>query len=579
MSSPSIRVECIGSRSLECTSNTVEIDTGESSTTGTTNDPASTTSATSAGPPSPPNLRQDEIVKKFSKVLLDRLKSYQRSSSEQRNDKPAKIKSTRVEVDTASKKAHTIALQAIILDNPTNLPMEAMRVNGRSQKQLLRQIESAIDEAGHKVEKILNIWKNVGEKNKTETAEQSVITIPDATLASVDMPEEADISVDNVNDKGKGKDTDEGKAKVEASSVPVATQEAKDADIQPDRRSTKRKANDARQSLNNKRARADINAQETVPKWYGNRCALTNKEIVDAGHIFAVGLRNQDLERFWTALYKFWPWEDIDAWEEELAQPQVEVRNIIPLGMEAHRRWDDHYFALRPIKHMSDKKIMYVQLCWVNPIDLETGKRQDKYPRDYIDIQGQHNTGGLCDGRDITNNGEDNAAYVRSIRSGDVFRFTTSDPEKFPLPSYDLLSLQWALHRVLGAVKATGSLETIFSDPAPPDAPSLASRSNVLLEDSLLAYLADVAEDRRVLTPDMAAKWRGAVAKAKYEKLQADAENLAYYAENRGRESLFWLPPLPSFDEFLQESMIDGAVQEDSEEEDGEEAHDDGHEE
>jgi hypothetical protein len=35
----------------------------------------------------------------------------------------------------------------------------------------------------------------------------------------------------------------------------------------------------------------------------------------------------------------------------------------------------------------------------------------------------------------------------RWIQSGDVISFATHDPEKLPLPSFDLLDRQWALHR------------------------------------------------------------------------------------------------------------------------------------
>ena len=44
------------------------------------------------------------------------------------------------------------------------------------------------------------------------------------------------------------------------------------------------------------------------------------------------------------------------------------------------------------------------------------------------------------------------------IRSGDVIIFTTDDPEKLPIPSIDLLDMQWALHRATalsGAAEAT----------------------------------------------------------------------------------------------------------------------------
>ncbi|KAK3938870.1 hypothetical protein QBC46DRAFT_343131 [Diplogelasinospora grovesii] len=66
--------------------------------------------------------------------------------------------------------------------------------------------------------------------------------------------------------------------------------------------------------------------------------------------------------------------------------------------------------------------------------------------------------------------------FYEGIETGDVYEIATTDPDAYPLPSFDLLDLQYyALHRVSSCIKAAGSLKTIFKgdppnvDPVPGD--------------------------------------------------------------------------------------------------------------
>ncbi|KAK0741960.1 hypothetical protein B0T21DRAFT_122847 [Apiosordaria backusii] len=94
---------------------------------------------------------------------------------------------------------------------------------------------------------------------------------------------------------------------------------------------------------------ADKAAQRTVPPWYQNRCALTGVEAVDAAHIVDVqAIKSMhDPAGFWSILQLFWPLEDI----QQLEFTGYEERNILSLQPTAHRLWDRHKFALRPIQH------------------------------------------------------------------------------------------------------------------------------------------------------------------------------------------------------------------------------------
>ena len=45
---------------------------------------------------------------------------------------------------------------------------------------------------------------------------------------------------------------------------------------------------------------------------------------------------------------------------------------------------------------------------------------------------------------------------MRPIRSGETFTFTTKDSKNLPLPSLELLEMQWVLQRLVGMTGAAG---------------------------------------------------------------------------------------------------------------------------
>jgi hypothetical protein len=50
----------------------------------------------------------------------------------------------------------------------------------------------------------------------------------------------------------------------------------------------------------------------------------------------------------------------------------------------------------------------------------------------------------------------ENDGTTPRIHSGDTFTFTTKDPKKLPLPSLELLEMQWVLQRLVGMSGAAG---------------------------------------------------------------------------------------------------------------------------
>jgi hypothetical protein len=53
---------------------------------------------------------------------------------------------------------------------------------------------------------------------------------------------------------------------------------------------------------------------------------------------------------------------------------------------------------------------------------------------------------------------------VRKIESGDIFTLTTDNPRKRPLPSLELLEMQWILQRITAMSGAAGTPELDWDD-------------------------------------------------------------------------------------------------------------------
>jgi hypothetical protein len=229
-------------------------------------------------------------------MLLKRLQAL-----ETKPRKPRKPKSATIEYDTASKRSQTIALQAILMDSPTWLPMRMVAVKGWekwSQSKLQRHMEGVLDRAGAQVASLLNLWKNVDEQKKNRNAASDVATESPAKR----------LKPEKKVDKGKGRATEQDSdedPEVQTDTASTSHEKEKEATLSDDEEEEektsaatdqpggKRKAAVSREK-DNKRTQIELYAQETVPRYHGNRCALTYKLIVDAAHIFPVGVRKKN---------------------------------------------------------------------------------------------------------------------------------------------------------------------------------------------------------------------------------------------------------------------------------------------
>lgn len=150
---------------------------------------------------------------------------------------------------------------------------------------------------------------------------------------------------------------------------------------------------------------------------------------------------------FWDVLGVFWSKEKIATWEAKLFPQGIsekgkeEVYNLISLAPTVHAIWGRGLFALKPVSKSADNKTLKVRFFWQEKqghfpkIDLTTTP---------ISTKCLEQTAGVWL---FDKNG-------KKIQSGDDFELQTDDPEQKPLPSFELLELQWFLHRIQGMAGA-----------------------------------------------------------------------------------------------------------------------------
>jgi hypothetical protein len=242
--------------------------------------------------------------------------------------------------------------------------------------------------------------------------------------------------------------------------------------------------------------------QREVKKWYDGRCILTGAQFPHGAHILPVRFTGSNrMENLWTRISMFWPSATVDKWKAVLEEGGYHRKNILPLRADAHGLWDRHQFAIRPVAHPEDPEHrIYLQMVWLTGFDRMRGVTYDNPKHEDISITDQRR-------------GNEEAAP--HIKTGDVYEVFTSDPAVNPLPSFELLSAPYAIHKVMSALKAAGSLKTIFKG-SPPDVDPVTCAEVTVPDD--WASLIEAATAAGVLDPTSAEQWGAAF------ELEAEAE-------------------------------------------------------
>ncbi|KNG84143.1 hypothetical protein ANOM_008303 [Aspergillus nomiae NRRL 13137] len=175
-----------------------------------------------------------------------------------------------------------------------------------------------------------------------------------------------------------------------------------------------------------------------------NCCVLTGKEEpIGVAHMYPYSMMDKpktEQTLFWEYLESFWHLEKIQKWKNAvIGENGTEVlQNVLCLSRDSHGLWGRARFTLQPLEVSDDRKILTVRFFWI-PISKYM-KTMDLKTMPSIPL----NLG--YTGKRIK---LFNCESGKQIYSGDIITITTTDPDEYPLPSFELLEMQWLLTRAL----------------------------------------------------------------------------------------------------------------------------------
>jgi hypothetical protein len=171
---------------------------------------------------------------------------------------------------------------------------------------------------------------------------------------------------------------------------------------------------------------------------------------LQSAHILPSKLNREEIEsETWNTLEMFFGPEQIEALKSEMLRNDNRVNteyvsNFITLSVQVHQWWDHAMIAFRPVWMNGDKTVMELAFHWL-PLCDRTQKRIDAVPI-YAHPYPNQRQGwikGPSDGHRLFDVGSE-----QLIRSGFIFKITTTDPENLPLPSWELMNMKWNLSRI-----------------------------------------------------------------------------------------------------------------------------------
>jgi hypothetical protein len=165
---------------------------------------------------------------------------------------------------------------------------------------------------------------------------------------------------------------------------------------------------------------------------------------------------------FWDTLKMFWGEERTGKWHSAVFSTPSKteiVENVILLNCNLHKLWGNGEMALKPIELSADRKLLTLEVHWIRkragasptssappPVDLSEVPSLKVSPSDASRLFYYHNV-----------------STRDRITSGHKVFMTTDDPVERPLPSLELLEMQWVLQR-LSAVSGAAEPQDDWSD-------------------------------------------------------------------------------------------------------------------
>jgi HNH endonuclease len=217
------------------------------------------------------------------------------------------------------------------------------------------------------------------------------------------------------------------------------------------------------------------------------------KHITEGAHIypFSLSFSSFDIEKdgrakyFWKVLGMFWNPERVNNWKAEVFDGSESCKNLMCLSPDAHRYWGNCNFALKPLEdETEDPAKLRVQFFWMPRNQFS--KIQSLRERPSLPSNLDHNS---------IDSGIYNFKTKREVCSGDVIEITTPDPNKYPLPSRELLLMQWMLHRVVTIRGASEEYDDDYDSDNDSDAPRVPSGIRRSIEGNDSGNLANSSDD------------------------------------------------------------------------------------
>ena len=151
---------------------------------------------------------------------------------------------------------------------------------------------------------------------------------------------------------------------------------------------------------------------------------------------------------FWEYLGSFWTEDHVEKWRKAIfsnpSDPNDAVdscENLITLNSYAHTIWNCGCFAFKPVRASDDGRELDLLFFWQPQHQLPPTVDLSLTPRSSKNLD--------CCRPDQFLHRRVNEGFDQ-LRSGDRIKLRTDDPKNHPLPSWDLLDMQWHLQRVVG---------------------------------------------------------------------------------------------------------------------------------
>lgn len=186
----------------------------------------------------------------------------------------------------------------------------------------------------------------------------------------------------------------------------------------------------------------------------------------------------------WEYLRMFYSKAEVDSWRDTLLQSgKTEVlENLISMSHSVHTAWDSCQFALFPISP-SSVGVNEIQVRFYY-LKVREGSHKNIIRLSQIpDLPSDCRTG-LGGIRFF------NCVTLQVIEPGDIITLRTPDPIKYPLPSVELLRMQWHLNRIGALVGGAEAIDDDIDDDDDDDEENLGDSVNIVQDE-----LVDVGDE------------------------------------------------------------------------------------